>query len=110
MPDHPNRTDETDIALGSFPGHLIRRLHQITVGVFTQEVGDLAITQVQFATLYALRHHRGVDQRTLSGLIALDTSTLGGVIDRLEARGLGIRRQSAADRSVRLVDLPTERG
>ena len=47
----------------------------------------------------------GVDQRTLARSIGLDTSTLAGVVDRLEARGLVERVASDIDRrsvSVRL--------
>jgi DNA-binding MarR family transcriptional regulator len=47
----------------------------------------------------------GIDQRTLAGAIGFDTSTIGGVIDRLEARGLVQRNASPDDRRVRLLAL-----
>ena len=52
---------------------------------------------------------READQRTLARTIGFDTSTIAGVIDRLEARGLTLRSASAQDRRVRLLTL-TEAG
>lgn len=83
------------------PGHNIRRLHQISVGIFLQELGEIGITPVQYAALQAVANHPGIDQRTLARTIALDTSTTGGVVDRLEARGCLERRTSLEDRRAR---------
>lgn len=91
------------------PGHAIRRLHQIAVGIFHQELQELNLTPVQFAALQTVAHRPGLDQRTLAGLIALDTSTTASLIDRLEARGLLRRNLSAEDKRVRLLSL-TEDG
>jgi len=83
------------------PGHAIRRLHQISVGIFLQSVGEGGITPVQYAALQVVSNQPGIDQRTLARNIALDTSTTGGVVDRLEARGWLERRTSAEDRRAR---------
>lgn len=83
------------------PGHAIRRLHQISVGVFLQEMGDLGITPVQYAALQVVANQPGIDQRTLARTIALDASTTGGVVDRLEARGWLERRTAREDRRTR---------
>jgi len=83
------------------PGHAIRRLHQISVGVFLQEMGDLGITPVQYAALQVVANQPGIDQRTLARTIALDASTTGGVVDRLEARGWLERRTAKEDRRTR---------
>lgn len=91
------------------PGHNIRRLHQISVGIFLQELGEMGITPVQYAALQTVANHPGIDQRTLARTIALDTSTTGGVIDRLEARGCLERRTSSEDRRARQLFL-TEAG
>jgi DNA-binding MarR family transcriptional regulator len=50
----------------------------------------------------------GLDQSTLSREIYIDTSTIAGVVDRLEARGLIQRRQSPDDRRLRLLYLTDE--
>jgi len=87
------------------PGYAIRRLQQIAVGIFLQEMGELNMTPVQYGTLQVVAMLPGIDQRTLAGKIALDTSTIGGVVDRLEARGWLQRRRSTEDRRARLLHL-----
>jgi DNA-binding MarR family transcriptional regulator len=94
--------------LDTLPGHHIRRLHQIAVAIFLQETEAHGITPVQYAALQAVSNAPGVDQRTLARTIGLDTSTTGGVIDRLEARGLLARHARPEDRRVRLLALTAE--
>lgn len=93
------------VDLDQLPGHHIRRLQQIAVAIFLQETESTGITPVQFAALQTVANVPGVDQRTLARSIGFDTSTIAGVIDRLEARGLMQRKPSAADRRVRLLNL-----
>ena len=93
------------IDLESLPGHHIRRLHQIAVAVFLQETESHGLTPVQYAAMQTVGNQPGIDQRTLAGAIGFDTSTIGGVIDRLEARGLVQRNASPDDRRVRLLTL-----
>lgn len=100
----PAMNDEPD-PLGDLPGHYIRRLQQQAVALFMQETEGYGITPVQFAALKAVHHRPGLDQRTLARRIGFDTSTIAGVIDRLEARGLMQRNASPADRRVRLLTL-----
>lgn len=83
------------------PGHAIRRLHQISVGIFLQELADVGVTPVQYAALQVVGNRPGIDQRTLARSIALDASTTGGVVDRLEARGWMARRTAPEDRRAR---------
>lgn len=97
------------VALDALPGHQIRRLHQIAVAIFLQETGADGLTPVQYAALQAVANRPTIDQRTLAGLVGLDTSTLAGVVDRLEARGLLQRSASPDDRRVKLVS-PTAAG
>lgn len=97
--------DSHSIHLDDQPGHAIRRLHQISVGIFHQETQDLNITPVQYAILQTVHNLPGCDQRTLARHIALDTSTTAGAVDRLEMRGLLARSHSADDRRVRLLTL-----
>jgi DNA-binding MarR family transcriptional regulator len=96
-------------ALEELPGFYIRRLQQIAVAIFLEETQEFGVTPVQFAALTAIQREPGLDQRTLAGRIGFDTSTLGSVIDRLEARGLVVRSNSPSDRRVRLLHL-TEAG
>ncbi|MDO9201548.1 MAG: MarR family transcriptional regulator, partial [Hydrogenophaga sp.] len=95
----------TSIDIDQQPGHAIRRLHQISVGIFLQEAGDLGITPVQYAALQVVGNQPGIDQRTLARNIALDASTTGGVVDRLEVRGWLERKTSPEDRRARQLTL-----
>ena len=91
------------------PGHAIRRLHQAAVALFMQEVGELGLTPVQYSSLQTICDQPGLDQKTLAQAVSFDTSTIGSVLDRLEARGLIERRISPQDRRVRLLT-PTAAG
>jgi DNA-binding MarR family transcriptional regulator len=90
------------------PGHYIRRLQQISVAIFLQETEGFGITPVQFAALSALKEFPKIDQKTLANTIGLDTSTIGGVIDRLESRSLVKRNLSEKDRRVHVLTLTSE--
>ncbi|MEO5795788.1 MAG: MarR family transcriptional regulator [Rhodoferax sp.] len=91
--------------LDDLPGHYIRRLQQIAVGIFMDETQEMNITPVQFALLFAASQQAGLDQRTLAGRIGLDTSTIGAVVDRLESRELIERKVSPDDKRVRLLSV-----
>jgi DNA-binding MarR family transcriptional regulator len=94
-----------DFDLDALPGHYIRRLQQIAVAIFLQETAGHGVTPVQYASLHTVALAPGIDQRTLARTIGFDTSTIAGVIDRLEARGLMVRSASPDDRRVRLLTL-----
>jgi DNA-binding MarR family transcriptional regulator len=102
------KPEKASIDQDDLPGYYIRRLHQIAVAIFLQETEAHGLTPVQFAALSKVGLTPGVDQRTLAGSIGLDTSTIAGVIDRLEARGLMRRSASPEDRRVRLLALTAE--
>lgn len=89
----------------AMPGHLIRRLNQISVGIFADKMADagLTLTPVQFAALSAVAEHPGIDQATVAGLIAYDRATLGKVIDKLESRGYILRETSSRDRRAKVL-------
>ena len=91
----------------AMPGHLIRRLNQIAVSIFQERMDALGIdlTPVQFGALAALSENPGIDQATLAGLIAYDRVTIGGVVDRLQAKGLVARAISTTDRRARVLAL-----
>jgi len=91
--------------LEDLPGHYIRRLQQIAVGIFMNETADVNVTPVQFALLFAASQETGLDQHTLAGRIGLDTSTIGAVVDRLESRDLIERKVSSDDKRVRLLSV-----
>ena len=53
---------------------------------------------MQYAALVAIKNNPDADQTTLCNTIALDRSTIGDVVGRLEKRGLISRANGAADR------------
>ena len=107
--NQPNRSGAAaPVDLEALPGHHIRRLQQIAVALFLQETEPHGVTPVQFAALQRVCNTPGIDQRTLARSIGLDTSTIAGVVDRLEARGLLVRSTTPDDRRVRLLSLTGE--
>lgn len=96
--------------LQAMPGHLVRRVHQVSNALFAVECGGYEITSVQYAALVAIDSQPGVDATRLSSLIAFDRSTIGDVLERLEAKGWVVRHPSAEDRRIKRLDLsPTGR-
>lgn len=91
-------------------GHLIRRLNQISTAIFADGMAHIGIdlTPVQFAALSTIRERPGIDQVTLAGEIAYDKATIGGVVDRLAAKGLILRGISARDRRARVLTITAE--
>jgi MarR family transcriptional regulator, temperature-dependent positive regulator of motility len=85
------------------PGHLIRRMHQVSQAIFDSSVtaAKLDLTSVQFAALAMIGANPGIDQATLANVIAFDRPTTGGVIDRLEAKGFVRREITKVDRRMR---------
>jgi MarR family transcriptional regulator, lower aerobic nicotinate degradation pathway regulator len=91
------------------PGHLARRFEQIAVAIFMEETAAFNITPVQYATLMALRENPSIDATALSQLAALDRSTLGSVLARLQAKKLIERKSSKEDKRSKLLRM-TPRG
>ncbi len=87
------------------PGHLIRRLQQMAVSVFARECEGLDITPVQYAALVALRDNPGIDATRIAALVAIDRSTMGNVLERLEGKGFIERRANPHDKRVKLLKL-----
>lgn len=96
--------------LESLPGHLIRRLQQVAVALFSQEMEKAGadLTPVQFAALATVRDHPGIDQATLAGVIGYDRATIGGVVERLEAKDLIRRIPAPSDRRQRQLFITSE--
>lgn len=87
------------------PGHLIRRVQQIAVALFMEECTAFDITPVQYATMVAISENPGADATRISAAIAFDRSTLGDVLERLEARGIVRRTGSKNDKRVKILEL-----
>ena len=113
-----DRSEQTATAQGSnFPeylledqvGHLLRRAHQRHTAIFQATIGDDQLTPLQFAALMKLADVDETSQNQLGRLTAMDAATMQGVIKRLIARGLILRRPDPDDRRRLLLTL-TEDG
>lgn len=100
----------TGMVVLDMAGHLIRRLHQQSTYVFVQRTGDAGydLTPVQFAALDAIHSYPGIDQARVAELIGYDRATIGGVIERLEAKGWIRRVVSDRDRRARELSLTAQ--
>lgn len=87
------------------PGFLIRRAHQVSTAIFTEECGRFDITQTQFGMLFVLHQRPNLDQVTVARLARFDHSTNRMVVDLLEARGFIERRVDIIDRRRRVLNL-----
>jgi MarR family transcriptional regulator, lower aerobic nicotinate degradation pathway regulator len=103
MPSKP--ASLTMDAVYTKPGYLFRRMQQIAVAIFMEECRAFDLTPVQYAALVAIQTHRGIDATRLSAVIAFDRSTLGNVIERIEAKGLVERKASPDDKRIKLLYL-----
>jgi DNA-binding MarR family transcriptional regulator len=90
------------------PGHLIRRAQQIAVAIFMEECAAFDLTPVQYAAMVVIDEQAGIDATRLSAQIAFDRSTLGNVLERLEAHGFVVRYSSPEDKRVKLLKLTAE--
>lgn len=89
------------------PGHFVRRLQQVAVSLFMEELAAHDITPVQYGALVAVSEQPEMDQATLAALIGYDRATIGGVVDRLETKGWVRRAADERDRRVRRVTITT---
>lgn len=102
-----NHANAPNLFVHSMPGHYIRRVQQVAVRLFAEGIaGDM--TPVQFAALSALADAPDIGQATLAGLIGYDRATIGGVIDRLEAKGFVRRRADPDDRRSNILSMTAE--
>jgi DNA-binding MarR family transcriptional regulator len=87
---------------------MIRRAHQITLSLFSEETGELGVTTTQYGVLWMLRSRPYLDQIGLAKLMGLDRSTAGLVVGKLEQSGLITRRNDVVDRRKKVLVLTEE--
>ena len=83
--------------LYSRPGFLLRRGHQIAVGIFVQECAAIGLTPPQHGVLVVAANAPGLDQAGIARALGFDRATTGALIHGLERRGLLRRENSSAD-------------
>jgi DNA-binding MarR family transcriptional regulator len=70
-----------------------------------EECKAFDLTPVQYAALIAIHTHPGIDATRLSAVIAFDRSTLGSVIERLQAKDFVERKPAPEDKRIKLLYL-----
>src|SRR6478752_256983 len=92
-------------AVYTAPGYLFRRMQQVAVALFVEECKEYDLTPVQYAAMVAIHTPPGIDATRLSAVIAFDRSTLGSVIERLQAKDFVERRPAPEDKRIKLLYL-----
>jgi DNA-binding MarR family transcriptional regulator len=84
--------------LDSLIGYHLRRAQVAVFLDFARTMADLDVTPGQFGVLALIAANQGLSQSALGTVLGLDRSTVVGVIDRLERRGLVVRAPAPGDR------------
>jgi DNA-binding MarR family transcriptional regulator len=90
------------------PGFLVRRLHQISVAIFLDEMAALELTPVQYGALMIVAANPNIDQSTLAAELGVDRANAGDVLARMSKAGFVTRTPSSEDRRFIRVNLTTE--
>ncbi|MBL8698749.1 MAG: MarR family transcriptional regulator [Alphaproteobacteria bacterium] len=83
----------------------MRRAHQRHAALFQDAMTGIDLTPTQFAALVKIRDLGEVTQNQLGRLTAMDPATIQGVVQRLLARDLVVRRADPADRRMTILSL-----
>lgn len=73
-------------------GHLLRRAYQRHMAIFQAAIPDSNLTAAQFVTLCAVKEQQSCSFTDIVKATAIDQATIRGVIERLQARSLGLCR------------------
>jgi MarR family transcriptional regulator, organic hydroperoxide resistance regulator len=108
MPRNSNATEESpDVIQGpelmfeeldGLLGYRLRRAQGAMHRDYMATVAGLELTQKQTATLWLIDANPGVAQVSVAAALGMDRATMMSITDRLEERGLVIRKRSTVDR------------
>jgi DNA-binding MarR family transcriptional regulator len=91
--------------LGGSPSHLMHRVLQLALDIYSEETGPDGLTQRQFAVLEAVSQKSGLTQTDLVRATGIDRSTLADLVSRMTTKGLLAREQSTIDARAKAVSL-----
>jgi DNA-binding MarR family transcriptional regulator len=94
--------------LDDLVGYHLRRAQLAVFQNFASEMRDLAISPGQFGVLQIVSANPGTSQTALGNMVGIERSTVVGVIDKLEDRGLIRRQLSPRDRRTNALSLTDE--
>ena len=79
-------------------GYRLRRAQGAMHRDYMAAIAGLKLTQKQTATLWLIDTNPGVSQVAVAAALGMDRATMMAVTNRLQARGLLVRKQSTSDR------------
>ena len=91
--------------LGASPSHLMHRVLQLALDIYSEEAGADGPTQRQFAVMEAVAAKSGLTQTDLVRATGIDRSTLADLVSRMTTKGLLDRERSAVDARAKAVRL-----
>jgi len=94
--------------LADSPSHLMHRVLQLALDIYSEEAGADGPTQRQFAVLEAVSVKTGLTQTDLVKATGIDRSTLADLVARMTTKGLLARERSSLDARAMAVSLSTE--
>ena len=91
--------------LAESPSHLMHRVLQLALDIYSEEAGADGPTQRQFAVMEAVAAKSGLTQTDLVRATGIDRSTLADLVSRMTTKGLLERERSAVDARAKAVTL-----
>lgn len=91
--------------LAESPSHLMHRVLQLALDIYSEEAGADGPTQRQFAVMEAVSAKSGLTQTDLVRATGIDRSTLADLVARMTTKGLLERERSTIDARAKAVKL-----
>jgi len=107
MTSPPSSIVQTSM-LDALLGYHLRRAQSAVFAELMQTLSDDQVTPGQFGVLTLIHENAGLNQSTLANALGIERSTMVGVIDVLEKRGLVARQKSKTDKRAHALALSTE--
>jgi len=105
----PGKTAKRISALPDSPSHLMHRVLQLALDIYSEETGPDGPTQRQFVVMEAVSAREGLTQTDLVRATGIDRSTLADLVTRMTAKGMLERERSTIDARAKAVRL-SEKG
>lgn len=87
---------------------VLARCHRAVSALVERSVADLGLCLSDFMVLEALLHKGSLTISDIQAKVLLASGSMTAAADRLEKRGLVVRKTTAADRRARLLELTAE--
>jgi len=109
--DEPRRKGTASVDLDLLPTLLGYRLRRAQIAVFhdfMQTMAEEQVTPGQFGVLTVIGANPGLSQTAVAEALGSERSAMVAILDRLERRGLVVRRRLATDRRTYALSLTGE--